>query len=106
KLLAVLSAQRLTELPDIPTMAESGFSDFILSSWMGVFAPAGLPADIRRTLSDALVRVGRNAELQARIRGAGIEPVGSDAATFAHFLDLEGKKWKMFIERTGIKLNP
>jgi tripartite-type tricarboxylate transporter receptor subunit TctC len=106
KMLAVLSAQRLAELPDIPTMAESGFPDFILSSWMGVFAPAGLPADIRRTLSDALVRVGRNAELQARIRGAGIEPVGSDAATFAQFVEAEGTRWKAFVDRTGIKLNP
>jgi tripartite-type tricarboxylate transporter receptor subunit TctC len=106
KMLAVLSAQRLAELPDIPTMAESGFPDFILSSWMGMFAPAALPAETRRTLSDALVTVGRNPQLQARIRAAGIEPVGSDAATFAKFVEAEGTRWKAFIDRTGIKLNP
>ena len=106
KMLAVLSSERLKELPDVPTMAETGFPDFVLSSWMGLFGPAGLPSGIRQRLSDALVKVGKNPELQARIRGAGIEPVGSDAGTFTHFVDAEGKKWKTFIDRTGIKLNP
>jgi tripartite-type tricarboxylate transporter receptor subunit TctC len=106
KMLAVLSSERLKELPDMPTMAETGFPDFVLSSWMGLFGPAGLPSDIRQQLSDALVKVGKNPELQARIRGAGIEPVGSDAGTFTQFVDAEGKKWKTFIDRTGITLNP
>jgi tripartite-type tricarboxylate transporter receptor subunit TctC len=106
KMLAVLSARRLAELPDIPTMIEAGFPDFQLSSWMGIFGPAGLPADIRQRLSDALVKVGKIPELQTRIRGVGIEPVGSDAATFARFVDAESRTWKTFVERTGIKLNP
>jgi tripartite-type tricarboxylate transporter receptor subunit TctC len=106
KMLAVLSAARLKELPDIPTMIEAGFPDFQLSSWMGLFGPAGLPADIRQKLSDALVKIGKIPELQTRIRGAGIEPVGSDAASFARFVDAEGRKWKTFVERTGIRLNP
>jgi tripartite-type tricarboxylate transporter receptor subunit TctC len=105
KMLAVLSAERLKELPDVPTMIEAGFPDFQLSSWMGLFGPAGLPADIRQKLSDALVKVGKIPEVQTRIRGAGIEPVGSDAATFARFVDAENKKWKTFVDRTGIKLN-
>jgi len=106
KMLAVLSSERLKELPDMPTMAETGFPDFVLSSWMGLFGPAGLPSDIRQQLSDALVKVGKNPELQGRIRGAGIEPMGSDAGMFTQFVDAEGKKWKTFIDRTGIKLNP
>lgn len=106
KMLAVLSAERLKELPDMPTMAETGFPDFVLSSWMGLFGPAGLPSEIRQQLSDALVKIGKNPELQARIRGSGIEPVGSDAAIFTRFVDAEGKKWKTFVDRTGIKLNP
>jgi len=106
KMLAVLSAERLKELPTVPTMAESGFPDFVLSSWMGIFGPAGLPADIRQKLSDALVKIGSNPELQDRIRATGIEPVGSDAATFTRFVDAEDKKWKTFVDRTGIKLNP
>lgn len=106
RMLAVLSSERLKELPNIPTMAESGFPDFILSSWMGLFGPAALPTDIRDTLSAALVKIGKNPELQARIRGTGIEPVGSDAGTFSRFVDAEVTKWKTFVGRTGIKLNP
>jgi tripartite-type tricarboxylate transporter receptor subunit TctC len=106
KMLAVLSPERLKEMPDIPTMAETGFPDFVLSSWMGLFGPAGLPSDIRRQLSDALVKVGQRPELQARIRAAGIEPVGSDAGMFLQFVDAERKKWTTFVDRTGIKLNP
>lgn len=106
KMLAVLSQKRLDELPNLPTMIEAGLPDFQLSSWMGVFGPAGLPDDIRQKLADALVKVGKNPELQARIRGAGIEPVGSDAPAFARFVEAEQSKWKTFIGRTGIKLNP
>jgi len=106
KMLAVLSSERLKELPEMPTMAETGFPDFVLSSWMGLFGPAGLPSDIRQRLSEALVNIGKNPELQARIRGAGIEPVGSDAGTYTRFVEAEGKKWKTFIDRTGITLNP
>src|SRR5438132_538 len=57
RVLAVLSAARLKELPDVPTLAESGFAGFAYSSWMGVFAPAALPAAIRDRLSAALVKV-------------------------------------------------
>jgi tripartite-type tricarboxylate transporter receptor subunit TctC len=104
RILAVLSSQRLKELPDTPTMAEIGFPDFVLSSWMGMFAPAALPADLRTRLSEAFVKIGKNPELQARIRQQGIEPVGSDAATFARYVDAEAKKWKAFVERTGVRL--
>jgi tripartite-type tricarboxylate transporter receptor subunit TctC len=106
KILAVLSAKRLPELPDTPTMIEAGFPDFQLSSWMGIFGPAGLPPEIRDRLAAALVKVGKITELQTRIRNAGTEPVGSDAATFAAFVDAESKKWKAFIDRTGVRLNP
>jgi tripartite-type tricarboxylate transporter receptor subunit TctC len=106
KILAVLSAKRLPELPDTPTMIEAGFPDFQLSSWMGIFGPAGLPPEIRERLAGALVKIGKIPELQTRIRNAGTEPVGSDAAAFAAFVDAENTKWKAFIDRTGVRLNP
>jgi tripartite-type tricarboxylate transporter receptor subunit TctC len=106
KILAVLSAKRLPELPDTPTMIEAGFPDFQLSSWMGLFGPAGLPPEIRDRLAAALVKVGKLPETQTRIRNAGTEPVGSDASTFAAFVGAESAKWKAFIDRTGVRLNP
>jgi tripartite-type tricarboxylate transporter receptor subunit TctC len=106
KILAVLSAKRLPELPDTPTMIEAGFPDFQLSSWMGIFGPASLPPEIRDRLAASLVKVGKIVELQTRVRNAGTEPVGSDAATFAAFVGAESAKWKAFIDRTGVRLNP
>jgi len=106
KILAVLSAKRVPELPDTPTMIEAGFPDFQLSSWMGIFGPAGLPSEVRDRLAGALIKIGLSPELQARIRNAGIEPVGSDATEFAAFVDAESAKWKAFIDRTGVRLNP
>ena len=105
RILAVLSAARLKELPDVPTLAESGFADFVYSSWMGVFAPAALPAAIRDRLSAALVKIGKDPAIQDRIRNVGTEPVGSDAATFAAFVDTEATKWKAFVARTGVRLS-
>ena len=52
------------------------------------------------------MRVGKTLELQTRIRATGIEPVGSNALVFTQFVEAEGKKWKTFIDRTGIRLNP
>jgi tripartite-type tricarboxylate transporter receptor subunit TctC len=106
RMLAVLAPQRLPEVPNMPTMAESGYPDFVLSSWMGVFGPAGLPTELRDKIAAALVRVGKVPELQTRIRNAGTEPVGSDSETFARLVAAEKAKWKSFIDRTGIKLNP
>ena len=104
RVLAVLSAARLKELPDVPTLAESGFAGFDYSSWMGMFGPAALPAPIRDRLSAALVKVEQDPAIQERIRNAGTEPVGSDAATFAAFVASEAKKWKVFVDRTGVRL--
>jgi tripartite-type tricarboxylate transporter receptor subunit TctC len=105
RILATLSPVRLKDMPEIPTMVESGFPEFVLSSWMGMFGPAGLPDAIRDKLSAALVKVGQNPELQARLRGGGVEPVGSDAAAFARFLDAETAKWKTFVTRTGVTVS-
>src|SRR5262249_2676803 len=105
RVIATLAPARLSELPDVPTMAESGFPDLVYSSWMGVFAPAALPAAIRDRLSAALVKVGKDPELQARMRNAGTEPVGSDAAAFARFVDAEAAKWKAFVTRAGVRLS-
>jgi tripartite-type tricarboxylate transporter receptor subunit TctC len=104
RILAVLSPKRMPDLPNLPTMAESGFPDFVLTSWMGMFAPAGLPATIRDKLGAALVKAGKDPELQKRLRNAGIEPVGSDPTSFSRFVDSERTKWKAFVERTGAKL--
>ena len=103
--LAVTSRTRLAQLPDVPTLDESGLPGFHVTSWNELFGPRGLPDDIRNTLSDALVDAIRNdTELRAKMRTLGVEPIGEGSAKAAAFFDEELVRWKTVIDRAGIKL--
>ncbi|HEY2135591.1 MAG TPA: tripartite tricarboxylate transporter substrate binding protein [Xanthobacteraceae bacterium] len=104
RVLAVLSDHRLAVLPDVPTMAESGIENFVVTSWLGVFGPPGLPDAIRDTLSRAMIEVVRQPDVAARFRAIGFEPVGTDAPTFARHYYAEVDRWKAFAAQTGIKI--
>ena len=90
--IAVTTEQRLPYLPDVPTIAESGFPGYEISSWQGVFAPGGTP---RRRRQDQ--RRGRapaqRAEVRARISLEGADPVGSSPDAFAERVKSEIAKW-------------
>jgi tripartite-type tricarboxylate transporter receptor subunit TctC len=104
KVLAVLSARRLAALPDAPTMQESGLPGLVVTSWLGVFGPPGLPAAIRDTLAAAMVDVVREPKVQERFRSIGFEPVGTDARTFTAHYYAEVDRWKEFTGRRGIRI--
>jgi tripartite-type tricarboxylate transporter receptor subunit TctC len=106
RVLATLSAQRIKEVPDVPTMAESGLKDFAISSWNGVFGPPNLPAAIRDKLAQAAAEVVKNPVLQEKFRTVSIAPVVADSATFAKRYYGEVAKWKAFSNATGIKVAP
>jgi tripartite-type tricarboxylate transporter receptor subunit TctC len=103
--LAVTSSKRLSQLPDVPTLAESGLPGFHVTSWNELFGPHGLPDDVRQTLSDALVDAIRNdAELRSRMRALGVEPIGEGSARAEAFFDEELARWKDVIDRAGLKV--
>ena len=103
--LAVTSSKRLSQLPDVPTLAESGLPGFHVTSWNELFGPRGLPDDVRKTLSDALVDAIRNdADLRARMRKLGVEPIGEGSARAEAFFNEELTRWKDVIDRAGLKL--
>jgi len=104
KVLAVTSRYRLKQLPDVPTMVESGLPDFHVTSWNTLFAPRGLPEDIRKTLSDALVEAVKDPQFQEKMRTLGVEPVGLPSAEAEAFFDDELVRWKTVIDTAGIKL--
>ena len=104
KVLAVLSARRLAALPDAPTMQESGLPGLVVTSWLGVFGPPGLPVAIRDTLSDAMIGVVREPKVQERFRSIGFEPVGTDARTFTAHYYAEVDRWKAFTAQRGIRI--
>ena len=103
--LAVTSQKRLSQLPEVPTLEESGLPGFHVTSWNELFGPRGLPDDVRNILSDALVDAIRNdRELRDKMRKLGVEPIGEGAAKAEAFFDEELTRWKNVIDQTGLKL--
>jgi tripartite-type tricarboxylate transporter receptor subunit TctC len=104
--LAVLSERRVKALPNIPTMQESGLDGFTISSWNGVFAPPNLPTPIRDKLAKALVDAMRSPAVQAKFQTLSLDPVATDAATFAKRYHAEVAKWKTIAADSNIRIAP
>jgi tripartite-type tricarboxylate transporter receptor subunit TctC len=104
--LAVTSATRLHDLPDVPTMIESGISSLSgLSFWDGVLAPAGTPADIVNRLNQEINESLKSPEVKASLAKLGFEPLSGTPQDFAAFLKAEFPKWAAMVKATGIRLN-
>ncbi len=102
--LAVTSAKRSTSLPDVPTVSESGFPDFDVSTWYGVFAPAGTPAAVVTTLNTEINKLLATAEMKAAIQAQGAEAQAMTPAQFSALLKTDYAKWKGIVEASGAKI--
>lgn len=99
--LAVTTKNRIASLPDVPTVAESGYPDFEINSWQGIFAPAGTPPDIVAKLNEAIVRNVQDPEFKALLAKEGAEPVGSSVAQFTAWVGSEVSKWAKVVKESG-----
>ena len=86
RLLAVTAPQRLPQMPDLPTVAESGLPGFEAGIWWGLLGPARLPAGVKAALSDAANAALRDAEVRASFERLGIQPLGTTPEVFAQRL--------------------
>ncbi|QVQ29830.1 tripartite tricarboxylate transporter substrate binding protein [Achromobacter deleyi] len=102
--IAVTSSYRSKQLPDVPTMAEQGVADFDVTSWLGLYGPAGLPPDLVRKLSAALQEGMAQPQSAETLSAAGFEPRPSDAAAFAELNRAELARWKQVASRANISL--
>jgi tripartite-type tricarboxylate transporter receptor subunit TctC len=102
KALAVTGSTRLPELPNVPTMAESGFAGAQAYSWQGIFVPAGTPAKTIATLNAAINEALLDPEVKAKLHGNGVETVGGSVEDFASFQRSEYEKWAKFVRETKI----
>ncbi|MDB5824878.1 MAG: putative secreted protein [Herminiimonas sp.] len=93
KALAVTSSYRARQLPDVPTMQEQGMKDFDVTSWIGVYGPAGLPQSIVDQLSSTLVQGMDTPLYRDKFVKAGFEPKLRNAREFAEFNQSELKRW-------------
>ncbi len=103
--LAVTSRARLSALPALPTVAESGLKGYESSQWYGVLAPAGTPGDILNLLGSHIVKIMQSAEMKARMEGGGSVAVGSTREQFAAHLKNEFAKWAKVIKASGARVD-
>ncbi len=105
KALAVTSAQRSAALPDLPTIAEAGVPGFDASSWFGLLAPAGTPADVVSRIQQESAKAMQTADLKARLLSQGAIPSGNTPAEFAAFIRAETAKWAKVVKASGAKVD-
>ena len=104
--ITVTSAKRLASLPDVPTVAESGLAglaNFEVLSWQAIFAPAGTPTPVVNRLHDEIARILAEPEMQAKLKGFGMEPANMTTAQITSFQQAEVAKWAQVIKAAGIK---
>jgi tripartite-type tricarboxylate transporter receptor subunit TctC len=104
KTLAQTCATRSPSAPDLPTMEESGFPDFAIEGWYGIFAPARTPKPIVDKLSADINKVLREPESMERWKTLGFDPIGTTPEAFAERQKADLAYWKRMIDYTGIKV--
>jgi tripartite-type tricarboxylate transporter receptor subunit TctC len=103
--LAVTGAHRAPQLPDVPTVAESGVAGYEAYVWMGLLAPKATSAAVIERLQREVVAALAAPEVRNYMTGASIEPVGSTPAEFATFFVAERERWAKVIRETGAKVD-
>ncbi len=105
KALAIARDQRLPELPEVATFAEQGVKGYEVNAWYSLHAPAGVRKDIVLKLNREIVRIVNTAEITARIRQLGSEPVGNTPQQFAAFVKAEADKYAKAIRESGARVD-
>src|SRR5262245_1779964 len=102
--LAMARATRWPLLPDVPTLVESGFPDFVLDAWTGVVAPFGTPHEIIRKLNAAINEGLESAEMKVNLARFSAIPKAGSPQDFAAFLEQEMPKWAAVVKLSGAKV--
>jgi len=106
KALAVTSATRSAAVPDLPTIAEAGpVKGFDASSWFGLLAPVGTPADIVTRIQQETAKALQSVALKERLLSQGAIPSGNTSAEFAKFIAAESAKWAQVVKVSGAKVD-
>jgi len=101
RVLATTGAKRSKFLPDVPTMAESGFPDIVLSPWLGFFAPARTPADVVKRLSNGINDAVQSGDTQQNLIKFGMESAAATPIGFAEIVRQDLEKWRPVVKASG-----
>jgi tripartite-type tricarboxylate transporter receptor subunit TctC len=100
--IAVTTEKRTPQLPDVPTMIESGVPGFVVTQWHGVIMPAKTPREIIARMQQEIVKALKHPEVASKLTSDGTESVGSTPQQFAAHMRSERDKWAKVIKQTGI----
>lgn len=104
RMIAVTSAQRATQAPDVPTLAESGFPGLAVTSWWGLMAPAATPPSIVERLAAAVAKATKDPAIARQMANFGVDPLGSSPAEFAAMVAADMKLWAGAVKLAGLDL--
>lgn len=105
KAIAVTGATRATQLPDVPTVAESGLPGFAFEPWLAVAAPRGLPVEVRAALEKALQETMADAEVRAKLVANGLEPAYEPGSAVAARIESELPRMRAVAQRANIRVD-
>lgn len=106
RVLAVTSAKRSPELPDVPTVAEAGVKGYDVTAWFGVVGPKALPRDIVLKLHGELLRILKSPDVQKQLLNAGQEVAWQETPElFGEMLKVEATKWARMVKESGAEVN-
>lgn len=105
KVIAVAGARRATLLPEVPTVAESGFPGFDADSWVAIAAPRGLPPEVRSRLEKALAQTMKDHEIQEKLVANGLEPSYATPEQVSAMIDKDLPRMRAIAQKAGIQAN-
>ena len=101
--LAVTTSKRSPELPNVPTLAESGYAGFEAPAWWAVLAPAKTPPDILKRMNEALNSVLKSPEVSKKLDAQGIDVIGGSPEVAKAFIEKQMDIWAKVVKDNGIK---
>ncbi|MCK9511319.1 MAG: tripartite tricarboxylate transporter substrate binding protein [Pigmentiphaga sp.] len=105
RLLAVTSEERLADLPDVPTMKESGYDELTMKTWFGLFAPAGTPDEIVNWLNEKVNTVMAKPNVAKQLTAAGFDVEPMSVEQYTDFIKSENQRWGEIIEKAQVTLD-
>jgi tripartite-type tricarboxylate transporter receptor subunit TctC len=103
--LAVTSAKRMASMPDVPTLAESGFKNFEVLEWNGFFVPKGTSSEIVVKLSREIQAATNDPATRQKLVGLGVDPIGSSPDVFSKFVQTEMSRWAALVKSNKITVD-
>lgn len=104
KPLGITGTTRLRDLPDVPTVEESGYPGFEAYSWQGIWVPTATPDDVAQKLTDGFLKALNDPEVKNRLNDIGFEVIATDGASAERYAVEQYERWSQFVKETGLSL--